>query len=609
VLAVASAVALHLTGRQRYGWLLLVSVYLLCQSGWPLAIPVLALFVVALVVGRVVTRQPHGTTVWIAAWSAAGGVVSLLGLYPLFLSFTVATRASSLSNASNFNVPPLEGLLHAADPSYAGWFYNFDGYRLQDIPSFYVAWFVLPALVFWRPAGAALRRPHVRALLITTLALLGLTVLGAMGPERLLVFRFPTRFLEYSGFFLLVAVALLVAHGRFTFTRRRLVVLVGLVLVQAVNAWQADPDHIGRIVGLNALVAALCLWVVGVRESRPADGRPSPMARFAPGRAPGAVVAVGTVATLLIVALLHPMGRGSDWGFPNDLSTVPTLSQRDYTLFYGTVPPLAHPEELPSPAPGAAGYYAEYHASSMGLLAGDRTINGYSPIGDRFLREHVPLDDQGNFAETGAQKFTAVDPRTGLTWLDLLRVDQIITDLGPRDQQLRQDLDADWTRVSQGRYTATYRRTPYRLPGLVSYAAPGVQVGARETCRERNSRECVDVTVTGDAPGRVVFARLWFPGYSATLDGKPVDVVRHGETLVAVDLPPGAHGRLVLSYRSPGFVPLAVLAVVVILAMAVAQVTARRRRPAPEAAAIAPEGTSGPAIRDERRSRRLNARR
>jgi hypothetical protein len=578
VLAVAAVVALHLTGRQRYGWLLLVSVFLCLQSGWPLAIPVLALFVVAVVVARLVTRQPHRTTAWIAAWSVGGGLVSLIGLYPLYVSFTVAGRASSINNATNFNVAPLEGLAHAADPSYAGFFYNFDGYALQDLPHFYVAWFVLPVLVFWRPAAGFLR-PQVRALVLASTTLLVLTLLGTLGPERLLVFRFPTRFLQYSGFFLLLACALLVAHGRFTYSRRRFAVLGGLLVLQTVNAWQADPAHLHRIVGMNALVALFCLVVVGSRLPRPVTGRLRLLARVSPRRGADAVVALGTVVLLALLAYLHPMARGGDWGFPSDLSTVPPLSQRDYTLWYGGVPPLAAPFQLPSPAPDVAGYYAEFHPSSMGLLSGDRSVNGYSPLGDRYLQAHVPLDDQGNFADTGADKFTAVDRQTGLTWLDLLRVDQVIAVLGPRDDQLRKDLDGSWQRVAQGKYTATYRRAPYDLPGLVSYAAPGVQLGAQEPCRRRNSTECVSVT-DGSGPGRVVFARVWFPGYYATLDGKPIDVQRHAGALVAVDLPRGAHGELVLHYRSPGFLPLAGLGIVVLLGLAGAQVALRPRRTA-----------------------------
>jgi hypothetical protein len=294
------------------------------------------------------------------------------------------------------------------------------------------------------------------------------------------------------------------------------------------------------------------------------------------------VVALGTVVVMAVVAYVHPMARGVDWGFPHDLATVQPLTGQDYTLWFGNYAPLDHPGELPSPAPGAADFYAEYHPSSTGLLVGERQVNGYSPLAHRFLREHLPIDDQGNFGDTGAELFTAEDPATGLTWLELLRVDQIITQLGPRDASLQELLDDSWQRVAEGRHTATYRRTPYDLPGLLSYAAPGVDVAPQEACRLQHSRECVDVSVSGAEPARLVFARLWFPGYTATLDGQPLDVVRHDGTLVAVDLPAGRSGELVVSYRSPGFVPLAALAVAVVVGLGVAQVVQlRRRRPAP----------------------------
>ena len=586
VLAVAAVVGLHLTGRQRYGWPVLVATYLCYQSGWPLAIPVLGLFVAAVAVFRLVSGESWSATAWIAAWYGGGALASLVGLYPLLLSFEFASRSSSISNEANFNVAPLEGLVHAADPSYWGWFNNFDGFVLQDLPHFYVAWFLLPAVVFWRPP--AVWRPEFRALEGATLAVLIVTAVGALGPERFLVFRFPTRFLQYSGFFLLLAVALLVAQGRFTFTRRRLALLAGLLVLQTANALQADPAGPGRIMGLGALVALLCAGLVLPRAACLSAGRPRPSSQVRASRAADAVVAVGTVGVMAVVAYLHPMGRGYDWGFPHDLTTVESLTRQDYTLWFGSYAPLGNPGELPSPAPEVADYYAEYHPSSTGLLVGERQINGYSPLAHRFLREHVPIDDQGNFGDAGAELFTAVDAATGLTWLELLRVDQVVAQHSPRDVQLAQELDSSWRRVATGEHTSTYRRAPYDLPGLVSYTAPGVAVEDQPACRLRNSTECVDVTVSGDGPGRIVFARLWFPGYSATLDGEPIDVERLDGTLVAVDLPPDTDGELILSYRSPGFVPLAALAVAVVVGLAVAQLVARRRRPAPGRPPAAP---------------------
>jgi hypothetical protein len=591
VLAVAAAVAFHQRPRRRYGWLLLVAAYCSNTAGWPLAIPMLGLVVVVLVAARLLTGHDRRQTAWLGAWYAGGAVVSLIALVPLFTSFQFASRNSSVTNLGNFQVIPVEGLLQSANPTYWPWFHNFGGYALQELPFFYVAWFVLPVLVLWKRGTVD---ATARVLLLTAVTLLGLTAFAALGPERLLVFRFPSRFGQYVGFFLLVTVALLVARGRFSYTRARLAVLLGLVLVLVLGSLQADPLGARRILPLGVVLGVLCWGFWWTRAAGPAeaeapaapaqtdaelDGRPprdegpgtDPDRRRLPGAAAGqGLVVAGTVLVLAWLAWVHPMGRGLDWGMPHDASVMQRLSADDYTLFYGNYPPLEEPDELPSPAPDVEDFYRVYHPSGMGLVAGNRQINGYSPLGHRFFREHFPIDDQGNFADSGAEQFAAVDPSTGATWLELFRVDQVISLLGPRDEQLREELDGPWQRVDETEHTAVYQRPGYDLPGLVSHVDPGVEASAVERdCPWRHSRECVRVAA-GDDEARVVFARLWFPGYSASLDGEPLEVRRHDGVLVAVDVPAGAEGVLEVRYRSPGFVPTSVLALVSLAGLVIA---------------------------------------
>lgn len=594
VLAAAAAFALHLRPRRRYGWTLLVATYCCYTSGWPLALPVLSLVVLALAVARFVTRQPARLTWWFIAWHAGGVLASLVALYPLLLSLQLATRTSAVGNASNFLVVPLEGLVHFADPTYWPWFNSFGGYGLQRYPHLYVAWFVLPVLIFWRRGHLDQR---TRALWITSLLLLATTVLGTLGPEQMLVFRFPLRFAQYSGFFLLVVTALLAAHGRPTFTRRRFWVLLAVCGVLLLTSLQSDPAGLRRILLLGLVTTALCAatWWMGLRTQGMSPGPgavpqgpsragepPRRVSALRPLAVEG-VVGAGTVLVLIWLAYVNPIGRGLDWGFPSDLKTVPRLSQQDYTLFYGSYPPLAAPERLPSPSTQVQvrQYYAEYHPSSMGLMVGDREVNGYSPIGYRPFRERFPMDDQGNFGDTGAQEFTARDPETGLSWLEMLRVDQVISQLGPRDEQLTRLLGGKWTRVGQGQHTATYRHPAYQWPGLVSYASAGTQVATVPGCPLRHSTECVQVTAPPSGAATLVFARLWFPGYSATLDGAPLVIDRHAGMLISVDVPAGRTGKVVLSYTSPGLVPFGALALAVVVTLGIASVlvpmTPRRR--------------------------------
>lgn len=576
VLAVAAALAFHAEPRRRYGWTLLLATYGCFTSGWPLAIPVLGLFVLTLLVVRLRDRGDLRSTAWLAAWAAGGAVCSLIAVYPLTRSVEFGARPSSISNDGNFNVVSIDGLLQFANPAYYGFLHSWNGYVRQELPHFYVAWFVLPVLAFLRFE----RLPNRAATwLRVALVMLALTGLAALGPERLKMFRVPSRFLQYSSFFLLVVTAVLISSARFSFTARRLrLVLAGLALL-ALNALQADPQGVVRVLLFGLGSAALCaaLYACG----RPADERPG-HTRTPRRPTGGTVAALGTVAVLVAIALLHQEGRGYEPRFPSDLSTLQPLSQRDYTLFYGGY--------IPDDLEDAAGFYREYHPSNTGLMVGDRQVNGYSPIGHSAFRANFPMDEQGNFPPGAAEAFDRVDPTTGLQMLELLRVDQIIALKGPWTDDLEQGLAGGWRREETRRYTTVWRHAPYSLPGLVSYVSPGVGIAEqRPSCERSHLRECVPLTTAAATTGRVIFARLWFPGYSATFNGEPVPVESYSDMLVSVVVPPGSSGELVLSYRSPHVRKLALLDALVLLALACASFrhhatsrppgARRRRRP------------------------------
>jgi len=558
-LAVAAAAAFHFEPRRRYGWLLLFATYSCLTSGWPLAVFVLGAFVAALALGRLVARMPLGGTVWLCVWFGAGVLCSLVAIFPLLTSFEVASRHSGIENVANFNVTPLEGLLQFANPAYYGFFHNWGGYSLQRLPHFYAAWFVLPVLVFLRsvPCGRA-----EAAFGIAVSIGLGLAVVLALGPERFLVFRFPNRALQFVHFFLIAGAVLLVRHGRFAFTWRRLAVLAALLAVMLLTTLQADPTGLRRAVNFGAAVFGLILlvWAAGAFAPRRADAAGSrPLAALA-----DQAVLWGTVALLAKLALAHPSGRGVDWGFPHDIAGLKPVSARDYTLFYGNYfPPVIPPSA-----------YDEFRFSTTGLAVGDRQVNGYSSLGNRHLKRHFPLDDQGNFAPGAAAAFTAVDPETGLQFLELLRVDQVIALFGEMEEDLRPRLGPAWRRERAGAVAAVYAHAPYTLPGLVSFASPGLRLGA-EACERTPSRECIRIEDTGPG-GRLVFARLWLPGYHARLDGEPLPVHRHADFLVAVDVPPGGSGTLTLIYRSPGFRLFGGLGLLTVLGLGLATTLGRR---------------------------------
>lgn len=564
-LAVAAAMAFHGEPRRRTGWILLFATYSCLTSGWPITVLVLGFFVGVLVVARLAHGAEVRDSAWLCAWFGAGAICSLVAIVPLLTAFQVAARSSGLQNATNFNVAPLEGLLQAANPAYYGFFNNWGGYGLQTLPHFYAAWFLLPVFVFVKAASP--RRDRA-ALLIALLAGAALSVVLALGPERLLVFRFPTRAIQFVNFFLVLLAGHLVAGGRFAFSLRRLAVMLALLGLMTLNALQADPSGLPRVVAFSLPVLALCLlvWARGFQHQRrlsvdEAHWRATPFDWIVP---------LGSAGILLMLAWWHPSGRGIDWGFPHQVSSLRPVSGKDYTLFYGNYFP---------PGVGESGY-REYRFATTGLTIGDRQINGYSSVGNKVFRRIFGIDDQGNFPPGAAASFTAVDPQTGIQILELFRVDQIVALRGPMDEELRAALGPGWRRDPTGEVSAVYRHAPYPLPGLVSYVSPGVRLG-ESACRPTHTRECVRVEASGEAAGeggRVVFARLWVPGYHATLNGEALGVERHAGLLVSVAVPSGRSGVLALTYRPPGLRLFGSLAALVLLGLLAATWFDRPRR-------------------------------
>ena len=83
------------------------------------------------------------------------------------------------------------------------------------------------------------------------------------------------------------------------------------------------------------------------------------------------------------------------------------------------------------------------------------------------------------------------------------------------------------------------------VSSLDTFASPGVEVLASEASAQS---ETVQVTGTG---GDIVFTRLAWPGYTATVNGAAVEAVAGWHGLLTVTVPPGPV-ELHIEYRVPG---------------------------------------------------------
>jgi hypothetical protein len=88
---------------------------------------------------------------------------------------------------------------------------------------------------------------------------------------------------------------------------------------------------------------------------------------------------------------------------------------------------------------------------------------------------------------------------------------------------------------------------------LVGAPAPeSVALGKGEIVAFEAGRHRLVATVRLDAEGMWIVGDTWFPGWQATIDGQPAEILRANGFQRAVRVPAGEH-RLEMSYRSRGF--------------------------------------------------------
>jgi hypothetical protein len=170
---------------------------------------------------------------------------------------------------------------------------------------------------------------------------------------------------------------------------------------------------------------------------------------------------------------------------------------------------------------------------------------------------------------------------TGQPWVDLMSSDTVLLSTGA-PQEVRDHFADTWTEVSADDTWLRYERDD-DLPGRVT-DADGVTVSLDDwtsgLARVGVPMDSYVVTI-GDQGGSLALRIPYYPGMTASLDGRSLPVTTVAGAALAVDLPAGVQqGRLDLGYEPTGagaVVPATLTGIGVIVLAAIAAAVARRR--------------------------------
>ncbi|MGW4330570.1 hypothetical protein ACWEKR_32355 [Nocardia sp. NPDC004573] len=523
------------------------------------------LMLLAVAVGELVYQRKWQPVLRLTLAAGCAGLAGLLTFLPSMLSAKVTWRGTAQINNDQFLTVPWSESLNASLPSSLPAFTSWWGY-VQPLPVTYIAWFLIPALAFidWRRAQKAWR--ELSAVAIFAMMMLMWTAgPGSVGP-----LRWPARVLPMLAIGLLILVCVLLGrYGTVRDPKSRGIAAGVLILLLWVRSFSADPHdviwHVIAALALAALVAA-AVWL---------------------GRTKGTAAACALTIVAMFPIAYFQVDAAQPTPMSWNLPTKRSQAKAAFPDFAGNTIQLGDRGLLQPQDKSVEGAYGSLVFGNYARGLELDYVNGYTPSGHFYFGELLCMRWDGSVCPDAYRRMFAPEPTTGRPLVDLMNLDRVVLQRALFPEAPGQPAPEGWKWADypgHERYIAVLER----VGGLVSTTNGRVTDAEKVSATSISETDTTSrVRVSSAEGGRVVFARLGWPGYRVTLDGKSLPITTVAKSFIAVDVPAGTqNAELVLTWRPPGWKIGTAAAVAGVLGLGVLQwlqVRSRRREEPEEA--------------------------
>lgn len=504
--------------------------YLLASVGNPYGLLSLAAAFAAVAVEAIFHKRVKELW-WLVALGVSLILMSIVVYLPFVLTSSVGFRADSHTYNDESLSPNLSDLMGLSAPTFKPYVTAF-GLPYLTFPGAYLAWFILPLLPWlrWREVGSAWRS------LAGVLAFGAFYLLMLLGPSQIWMFRWPARLFPFVYLAILIVFAVVISRGLHTSRPRARTILS--VIAVAAGAWMAFSDMPG-LWKWQALTTVLILGLgyVFLRFGRRLEIR-------------GYAILAGGMVLFLGAQLAITPGNGNvaNYNLPRSKAALVKQFSGSYSgmtvqvadfMSLGT---KLNPDEA----------WQDLLAGNMYSVAGVESTTAYSGIG--YSKLDNVLCESYNGGTCSAAWNVLWLPATGSPHIlaDLLRAQTVVV---TRAAGVSLDTPPGWSLATRSGLANVYTRdepVPY-ADGRVSGVGSAVTVSSDRMHGQTSETLEVTAGAGSEQQRTITFARLAWPGYSATVDGNNLPVTIGPDGLLSIVVPADlTDARVALSFTPPG---------------------------------------------------------
>ncbi len=431
------------------------------------------------------------------------GIISALTALPIASEFAVVSdlfvRTGQLYN-DNFQTPAFLQILLFFSPLYGDYILWYGGYK-NIIANFgYSGAPLLYLLVFRRQITKN------NTLLWIFIAATAFTIFCTQLPSHIYALASHTRMLPYVVFLEIIVAIAFFKNSEHVFTKKRAVTYTTLVFIAVAFSTFRNP-HDKALLALNA-----CFLII--------------------------MLAMPLI--IYFIKKTHILLAGAFVCFVLSIINVGSFTERNLLpnpYFNPNKPAYEDATFLSILAPDIISFIGTHF-----LFHDIKSLNGYSSLENKILVNNIKTDHMHPLPAT-MPRIMRRDAKFQEYIINLYNVGYLAVKRRAADPHLKALDDAGFTRLQETPHSYLFQKKALNTT-YISYVTPEIQYSVAPAENQKIDAIHISANPTG---GSIIIAKLWWPGYTATLNGKTLPLTEY-EGLIHIEVPPHVTGTVICEY-------------------------------------------------------------